>query len=293
MENKLDIFKKKAKLVHGDRYDYSLVIYKNTRTKIKIICPIHGEFEQILNNHLMGSGCNECNNNNKKAKIGFLNKANIKHNYKYGYSLVNYINNKIKVKIICPIHGEFQQKPNDHLTGNGCSLCGNKNLNKQTFIEKAKLIHGDKYGYSLVNYINNKVKVKIICPIHDSFEQRVDHHLIGAGCPLCKESRGEREIRKFFLNNNIDFIRQKRFSECRDKKPLPFDFYLPNHKTCVEFNGRQHYSSVPYWGGDDNFKKQQKRDNIKLNYCKKNNIILIIIDNIKEINENLKWMNQK
>jgi hypothetical protein len=103
--------------------------------------------------------------------INFIKKANLKHNNKYNYSLVDYINNKNKVKIICPIHDVFEQSPNDHLTGNGCSLCGNKNLNKEFFIKKAKLKHGDRYDYSLVEYINNKTKVKIICPLHGVFEQ--------------------------------------------------------------------------------------------------------------------------
>jgi hypothetical protein len=293
METKLLKFIEKAKIKHSNKYDYSKVNYINSRTKIKIVCPIHGEFEQILNNHLTGSGCNECNNNNKKAKISFIEKAKIKHSNKYDYSLVNYANNKTKIKIVCPIHGEFNQIPNDHLTGNGCSLCGNKNLNKELFIEKARLIHGDKYDYSKIYYLNNKIKIKIVCPIHGEFEQRADHHLQGVSCPICKESKGEREITLYLTENNINFIRQRRFTDCRDKKPLPFDFFIEKYNTCIEFNGKQHYISVPYWGGDENFKKQQKRDKIKLEYCMKNNIHLIIINDVKEINKKLEWVIQQ
>jgi hypothetical protein len=165
-------------------------------------------------------------------------------------------------------------------------------LNKEFFIKKAKLKHGDRYDYSLVEYINNKTKVKIMCKEHGKFEQRVDHHLNGAGCPICKESRGEAEIKKFCLKNKIKVIRQHRFKNCRDKKPLPFDFYLPEYNTCIEFNGRQHYISVPYWGGNKNLKNQQIRDKIKLEFCQKNNISLIIINDIKEIIKKLKWMIQ-
>ena len=282
-------FIEKAKIIHLDKYDYSLVDYINTRTKVKIICPIHGEFEQISNNHLSGSGCPICNKN--KAKDNFNSKASLRHNNKYDYSLVDYVDNKTKIKIICPIHGEFEQQPNSHLNGCGCFSCGNKVLNKESFIEKAKITHGDNYGYSLTEFKNNKTKIKIICPIHSEFEQRVDHHLNGAGCPVCNESRGERETKSFLNNHSINFIHQKRFPECKDKKQLPFDFYLPDYNTCVEFHGRQHYEPVKYWGGMENFKKQQKRDTIKKEYCKNKNINLIIINNIKEIKNKLEWMN--
>ena len=283
METKLEKFIQKAKLIHGDYYDYSLVEYINCRGKIKITCPIHGEFNQIANNHLMGSGCNECNNNNKKARLNFENKSNVKHEFKYNYSLVEYINNKSKVKIICPVHGEFEQTPLIHLQGCGCPKCSDNKLNKVEFIIKAKKIHGDKYDYSLSEYIGSKIKLKIICPIHGEFEQIPNHHLSGAGCPICNESRGEREIRKFLDNNNIVFIKQKIFNECRDKKPLAFDFYLPNHNMCIEFNGRQHYEVVRYWGGELGFEKQKKRDMIKKDYCEKNGLKLIIINNLKNI----------
>jgi len=126
-------FIEKAKIVHKNSYDYSSVEYINSRTKIKINCETHGIFEQIPNNHLSGSGCPICNKN--KAKDKFNDKASLLHNNKYDYLLVKYVDNKTKVKIICPIHGEFEQTPNDHLTGCGCSLCGNKNLNKEIFIK--------------------------------------------------------------------------------------------------------------------------------------------------------------
>jgi hypothetical protein len=220
----------------------------------------------------------------------FIGKANNKHGSKYDYSYVSYINSKIKVKIVCLKHGEFEQKPNDHLTGNGCSLCGNKNLSLDSIIEKGRIKHGDKYDYSNIEFVNNKTKINIKCPIHGEFKQRIDHHLAGAGCPVCKESRGEREIKKILNGNNIEYVWQKRFKECRDKKPLPFDFYLPNENICIEFNGRQHYIPVEYWGGAENLIKQKIKDDIKINFCKKNNISLIIITDIKEIKQKLKWL---
>jgi hypothetical protein len=293
MESKTSKFIYKANILHDGKYEYSMVSYKHSKDKVKIMCLEHGVFEQTPNSHLKGSGCPICNKNNTKANKLFVCKANEKHKNKYDYSLVDYINNKVKIKILCTIHGEFEQTPYSHLTGCGCPKCGSNKLNNCEFIVKSVLVHENKYNYSLVNYINSKIKVKILCPIHGEFEQIPNHHLNGSGCSVCKESKGEREIKKYLNDNDIIFIRQKRFPECKDKKPLPFDFYLPEFNTCVEFNGRQHYSSIPYWGGDKNFEKQQNRDNIKFNFCIKNNIELIIINEIKSISEKLKkikWM---
>jgi len=113
---------------HGDRYNYSLVDYKNNRTKVKIICPIHGVFEQLSGNHLKGYGCLKCSNSliGKSNTLNikqFIEKAKAIHGDKYDYSLVEYKNARTKVKIICPIHGVFEQIPNDHLNGRGCKKC--------------------------------------------------------------------------------------------------------------------------------------------------------------------------
>ena len=115
MENiKVNIFINKAKLTHEDKYDYSLVDYINSYTKVRIICPIHGEFEQRVDIHLSVSGCQKCarerqNINVKSTNDIFINNANQIHGGKYDYSNINYINARTKVKIICPIHGEFEQ----------------------------------------------------------------------------------------------------------------------------------------------------------------------------------------
>lgn len=97
----------------------------------------------------------------------FIEKANKVHNHRYDYSKVNYINNREKVCIICPEHGEFWQGPYKHLTGQGCPKCGGtQKSNIDEFILKAKKVHGNKYDYSKVEYVNNKTKVCIICPEH-------------------------------------------------------------------------------------------------------------------------------
>jgi len=118
------VFIKKAKEIHGNKYDYSLIKeHKNNHTKLKIICPIHGIFEQISNSHLNGNGCPDCGGVGKYDTKSFIKKANEKQGFKYDYSLVNYINIITKIKIICPEHGEFEQKPTKHLNNHGCPDC--------------------------------------------------------------------------------------------------------------------------------------------------------------------------
>jgi len=226
---------------------------------------------------------------NTKYAIKFIESASTIHKNKYDYSSIVYTNNKTKVKIICPIHKEFEQSPIHHLSGSGCPKCGNEVLSLLDFLTKSKDKHGDFYDYSLVDYKNTSSKVKIICLTHGVFEQRPKHHYNGAGCPFCRESKGEREIRKFLETNSVLFIPQKRFKECRDKRSLPFDFYLPNLNTCIEYDGEQHFKSKVIWDGEEGLLDRQKKDKIKSDFCIKMGITLIRINNINQI-KNLKFM---
>ena len=116
----------------------------------------------------------------------FIKKAILKHGVKYDYSKSAYINCNTKIIIICHIHGEFKQKPAGHLRGNGCSACGgSKKLNNDEFIKRSIAIHGNKYDYSKVDYVNVKTKIIIICNKHGEFIQQPRNHLIGYGCAIC------------------------------------------------------------------------------------------------------------
>lgn len=116
-------FIERAREVHGDKYDYSKVNYINQHSKVCIICPIHGEFWQIVQIHLMGHGCPKCSGNGKLSYEEFVERARKIHGDKYDYSKVKFNSILDKVTIICPIHGEFTQVANDHLQGNGCQKC--------------------------------------------------------------------------------------------------------------------------------------------------------------------------
>ena len=190
MNNKIttDIFIKKSKEIHGNKYDYSLSDYINKRTRIKIICSEHGEFCQFPFNHLNGGGCNKCLGKNLSI-IEFVTKSNNIHRNKYDYSLVDSTKSHTNIKIICPIHGIFKTSTSNHIQGSGgCMKCviNKKTSNNEDFINKSIMIHGDKYNYSLVNYKHSKIKVNILCSIHGEFEQTPNMHLKGQGCPICR-----------------------------------------------------------------------------------------------------------
>jgi hypothetical protein len=119
-----DIFIEKAKKVHGDKYDYSKCVIINSTTKVTILCHIHGEFNQRPNDHLNGYGCPKCGKTGKLTTQDFVDKAISVHGNTYDYSLSKYVNTKTDVKIICSVHGEFNQRPNNHLNGKGCKKCG-------------------------------------------------------------------------------------------------------------------------------------------------------------------------
>ncbi len=188
----------KAKQFHGDKYDYSLVNYIGAKETVKIICSTHGIFEQTPDKHYQYSGCRKCSGRHIPTTNEFIEKAKKIHSDKYDYSLVEYQTSNMKIKIICPIHGEFEQTPASHLRGSGCwdcgfsSRCDKSRSNISDFINKAKKIHGDKYDYSLFEYFGNNSKSKIICNKHGEFEQTPHNHLKGHGCPHCRESKGEK-----------------------------------------------------------------------------------------------------
>jgi len=125
---KTQTFIKNATEKHGNTYRYFNVEFINYKAFVKIICPIHGEFEQRPDSHLLGKGCRKCKYEDLAQKFRcsndeFIKKAEDVHNNHYDYSKVKYVNNKTPVTIICPVHGEFEQRPNDHLSGKGCGNC--------------------------------------------------------------------------------------------------------------------------------------------------------------------------
>jgi len=240
-------FIEKAKLIHRNKYDYSYVNYINNSIKVYINCAKHGIFYQKPNDHLMGRGCRKCYDEERTLTTeSFIKKARELRGEKYNYENVKYISSRKKVKIICPLHGEFLQSPNQHLSnGNGCSKCGYEKTSKtlssniNDFVIKAIKIHGNRYDYSLAKYVNANTKIKIICHKHGSFLQKPLSHLNFSGCPKCKHTISKPEIE--FLNYlKIPDTKENRQVEILKKKVDGFD---EKTNTIYEFLG-------DYWHGN-------------------------------------------
>lgn len=286
----LDDFLCKARYIHGDYYDYSNVVYSNNHTKVCISCPIHGEFWQTPGNHLQGKGCPICRYiKSGKALRGevnsFIQKANNIHKGKYDYTRVIYKNNHTKVNIVCPIHGIFSQRPDNHLQGKGCPLCRNQSISKSKtsttneFISKAQQVHGDKYDYSKTNYITKDTPICILCPIHGEFWQTPQIHLRGGGCQQCRQSKLECSILKLLNDNNINVIPQHKFDWLGLQS---IDFYLPTYNIAIECQGVQHFKGVEHFGGADGFRITQERDKRKKRLIEEHGIKLLYYTNLNE-----------
>jgi hypothetical protein len=242
--------------------------------------------------------CRKCALNNRTSNYDdFIYKANIVHPEKYDYNLVEYVNSHTKIKIICNSCNDiFYQKPNGHLSGKGCLNCSlsNRASNNIDFIRKASILHLERYDYSLVEYIDGDSKIKIICnKCNAIFLQKPCIHLKGSGCPKCNESKGEIKVTKCLLEKDIKFTPQKTFQTLRNIKLLKCDFYLEDLNLLNEFDGIGHYG--PVYGNlpedrQKNFEDCQRRDKIKNEWAKANNIPLLRIpywdfDRIEELIE--------
>ncbi|AWU98070.1 hypothetical protein [Azospirillum ramasamyi] len=222
-------FEAKARAVHGDRYDYSGVVYAGCQDNVVIRCNEHGDFHQTPNMHLRGDGCRRCGRRktqkvneakSKRAAASFVNKARLVHGDKYDYSQAVYRRSTEHVLIGCPRHGAFNQTPNMHLHGNGCPRCGQERRDAfqtataekagREFADKARCVHGDRYDYSLVSYTDNTTKVTIVCREHGPFIQSPNPHLMGRGCPDCGDLQRAQHLAEESAAFNASFTGRAR-----------------------------------------------------------------------------------
>lgn len=235
----------------------------------------------------------------KNTKDDFIKKAKLIHDPlrkernlpPYDYSEVKgidingteYIPTKEIITVVCPIHGPFPTTSKAHITHKktGCGKCGKlssiKNKTKTTdqFIQQAQQVHKDENGNPLYSYNNtvytgdaNKVIITCPKPKHGDFPQRAGNHLNGHGCPVCKESKGEKSIKRYLQEKNLNNIIQMKFDGCfrmgeKTKKcfKLPFDFYLPNLKIAIEIDGEYHFQ--PILVNNEKFETRILRDKLK------------------------------
>ena len=274
-------------------------------------CPIHGEFQHSWNNTKNGQYCITCGRI-KGIDVRRNNYEDIKQGFeKEGYIFISteYINNLKPLEYMCPRHkdeGIQKMSWGDFIMGQRCLYCTKENTlrimtkSQEQFEKEVREVHGNKFKI-LTPYIGDKNKMKLYCNDCKIEFSQVPHHLLEGhlGCACSSKSLGEDKIREILNNKGISNSEQHRIKNCRNKKALPFDFVVFKNKEktilnfLVEYQGRQHYEPATFGGmtieqAKQRFIEQQLCDDIKFNYCKDNDIKLIIIpywefENIEKI----------
>jgi len=266
--------------------------YRGANTPILHKCLID-DYEWMARpaNILFGNGCPKCANKYSMTPQEYNDK--LKEVNPTVVAIDEFINMKTPIVHRCLKHNiQWLVTPSSTLQGCGCWECGKEkigNLFRRTHEEYVKkLAITNKDIIVIEEYINANTPILHKCLI-DGCEwcATPGHILSGCGCPQCCKSKGEKEIESWLNNNEIEYIPQYRFTDCRDNKPLPFDFYLPMYNCCIEYDGGQHYRPIDYFGGQESFEITVKHDNMKNEYCKNNGIPLLRIPYFKNIEEEL------
>lgn len=270
---------------------------------INVICDYCGkeftkEYQSLNKSRIRGNKdcCVECRGKKKrendliknaKAQFDRIETVCKENNYKLLTTIDEYDGVFMKVKYICPKHGVQETEFRILAMGYGCKECGNERVSKSLTLDvnEVKNVIESVDGNIWIN-INEYIKfsennLKIQCKCGNVYTTSLSSYINYnvTKCPQCskKESKAETRIKNFLNDNKISFKQEKSFKDCKDIHALPFDFYLPELNTCIEFQGKQHYEPIKYFGGDKGFIVRQKHDRIKLNYCNQNNIKLICI----------------
>jgi len=302
-------FLAKAQTRHGAKYNYDLVNYKDTKTKVEILCSEHGPFWQTPLNHTNGNGCPACGRNRVNAATRarplttfkkFKAKARKKHSNKYKYLEFSGLQKPAVVE--CPRHGQFTQKAAAHIRGQGCRKCRDELYSKtfrkttEEFVAVAKAVHGSLFNYDKVNYTTHDVPVLIGCRRHGHFKQRPGHHLEGHGCPTCSSSQGERAVRRWLDEHGINYFYQWREHGCIAMQTTAvFDFWIPEHEVIIEYDGKQHFRPLRKIGGHYQTPEEaaallariQQSDANKNAWAQDNNIQMIRIRYDEDVAEKL------
>ena len=274
--------------------------YVDSKTKIPCKCKkCRYEWAMLPGNIKKGRGCPKCAYKNKGdirnnlAKIKNQEKL-IKISKEKNYILLSdYIDAKTKIKCKCNICGyEWETFPGNLLKSQGCYICGRKSTSeklRKNSKQFEKELHSINNNLILLNeYINQNTKIKIQCKKCDHIWEAYPSNLLkGRGCPKCSQSKGEESVEKYLKLNNIKYISQY---EIQIDKNINFsgkayiDFYLPEYNLFIEYNGKQHYVPLEYFGGQITFEHQVARDNYIKEYCDLHNINLLEIS-YKEFND--------
>lgn len=269
--------------------------YKNNKSKLILQCnsDLHIWQPTYVSFILNKTGCPKCSGTIKKTKkemISNIIKVCTNKNYKFLGFIDESVNTKSKFEIQCSKDNHVWQ-PNYNnfiIKDSGCPVCGDTLIRSEESAIKiiTKICNEKNYifnGFIGDSYSGAEVRLYLKCNHCDCEWIPMYYNFVhnNTGCPNCRKSKGELIIIKYLKEHNIKFLQQKTFKNCKDKKLLQFDFYLPKYNVCIEFDGSQHFISKKIWGGDNNFKLIQKHDETKNNFCNENNINLLRI-NYKE-----------
>lgn len=256
--------------------------YVNAKTKVLCRCLIDGyEWCATPDSILHGAGCPECGRKKVSKKLKKSNEKFLQEMQAINPNIMildKYVNDNTKVKCRCKVDGyEWLSKPNYLLGGHGCHRCSNaERYNTDSFVEKMSIVNSNIE--ILGEYINSHTKIECRCLLCEHKWSTSPNNLIsGKGCPQCNTSKGEQRIKIFLEENKKEYILQYTFEDCRNINKLPFDFYLPDYNMCIEYDGQQHFESINHFGGKEKLNLRQLRDNIKTEYCQRNNIKLLRI----------------
>lgn len=278
--------------------DYQLLQenYNNANEKMEYVCNKHPDFVQSITyaNLQQGHGCKYCaietRSNKKKVKFNDVQKLFQKRGYILLSTQEDYVNNKSLLEYRCVKHKDAIQKIsyNSLWNGQGCYFCGKERVKqklRKNFHDVREVFK--RNGYILLSkeeeYENANSKLRYVCPKHPNEELYTTYSSIynGEGCPLCKQSKGEKAISKILDELCIEYTKQKKFDDLKDKRKLSYDFYIPGHNLLIEYQGAYHdglvHENNPKLQTKEDLENQQKRDNLKRQYAKDNNYRLLEI----------------
>ena len=275
-------------LAESKGFEYVGISRHDGKVWVQFICPNHRQYgiqEMPYNNmKRVVVGCQHCIGRNDDKEIIFDEMCNANPNIE----LLEPIQGRRKcIKIRCTKHDNiFTASPYEIIHGKGCISCGFEKLSECNKTPEDVFVKELKENYKnieLVSRYNGKTDyANFHCNICDAEWTDIAYYVENRGCPRCNGSSMESKIGEILQQHKINYIPQYSFSDCRDQRPLPFDFYLLDYNILVEYDGEQHYRPVNFGGISDkeaqeNLKTVQLHDQIKTNYCKEKNIPLIRI----------------
>lgn len=267
--------------------------YINNNTPFKLICPKHGEFSIRPSLLFCGQRCKKCvaetfSQDFRLSNEEFISRLHQLYGDKIDTSKVVYKGRKKKVCVICKKHGEYYTTPESLYRSISCPDCKKETLRlcrcktQEQFMKELHQLYGhNSLLFDKVNYVDENTPIYVGCQKHGYYQQLPRVLLKGHGCPFCKTSTLEKNIEKILKEQDIEYKQQYKVPNSL----LRLDFYLPQYKSAIECQGRQHFEPVGHFGGDDTFELRKERDIRKKNLCNKNNIKLYYYSNLKKFTD--------